>query len=214
MVHIDMELDKYAALYNGFETKFPGIVGKYEGKKLIICGDAQCVWNDLESFGCKCAQNRGSVFKNGFHFMTVNKMVEVFPGNIEHCYSNEAESLITFVAARRREYRLEFTGPEHLHSCNRGVQWRWPWRGSGTSALGACLTAVCLGYDEIVLAGVPLDNSPHNGEPHWRTCEFETRDAVGTKEQNTINHHWKAARDLVFDGKVKSLSGRTREWLP
>ena len=207
-----MELHKYAALYSGFDFKFPEIAGKYGGKKLIVCGDAQCVWDDLERFDCKCSLNRGSVFKNGFQFMTVNKLVEVFPGSIEHCYSNEAESLITFVAARRREYRLEFSGPEHLHSCNRGVKWRWPWRGSGTSALGACLTAICLGYDEIILAGCPLDDSPHNGEPNWRKCKFNT-EVESIKEARTINHHWKAARDLMFDGKVKSLSGRTMEWL-
>lgn len=205
-------LDEFGKLYGGFETPFPKIAGQYKGKKLIVCGDAQCVWDDLERFGCKCAQDRGSVFKNGWQFMTINKMVEVFPGSIEHCYSNEAESLIAFVAARRREYRLEFSGPQHMHSCNRGVQWRWPWRGSGTSALGACLTSICLGYEETVLAGIPLDDSPHNGEPSWRSCKFSS-EAESTKSGRTINHHWKAARDLVFDGKITSLSGRTKEWL-
>lgn len=189
----------------------PRIAGKYEGKSVIICGDAACIWDDLEAFDCRCAQGRGSVFRNGFQFMTVNKLVELFPGSIEHAYSNEAESLNCFVAARRREYRKEFGGPQHTHSSNRGAMWRWPWNGAGTSALGACLTAIALGYREIVLAGIPLDNSAHNGEPKWRKCEFATRDAYASN--GIINRHWKHARDMVFDGRIKSLSGRTREWL-
>jgi hypothetical protein len=208
-----MSLDDFGAIYGGFEFPFPKIAGTYNGKRLVICGDGHSVWNDLERFGCKSASGRGAVTRCGWQFMTVNKLVEVFPGSIEHAYSNEAESLIAFVSARRREYRLEFTGPEHLHSCSRPVKHRWPWRGSGTSALGACLTAIALGYEEIVLAGIPLDDGPHNGEPHWRKCQFNSRDAQGTKENKSINHHWKAARDLAFDGRIKSLSGRTREWL-
>lgn len=203
----------FASVYGELAFPLPSIAGKYEGRKLIICGDAACVWDDLERFDCRSALGRGAVEKTGWHFMTVNKLVEVFPGQIEHCYSNEAESLNTFMSARRREYRLEFSGPQNLHSCNRGVKWRWPWKGSGTSALGACLTGIALGYTEIVLAGVPLDNGPHNGEPPWRSCEFRTKDAYATKDGGTINHHWKLARDLIFNGKVKSLSGRTREWL-
>lgn len=206
-----MGLEDFGKFYGGFEFPFPKIAGRYEGKKLIICGDSHNVWDDLDRFGCKNQNNRGSVVKNDWQFMTINKLIEVFPGSVEHCYSNEAESLIAFVAARRREYRKEFSGPEHLHSCNRGIQWRWPWRGNGTSALGACLTAICLGYAEIVLAGVPLDNGSHNGEPPWRRCNF-LAEVEAVKEQRTINVHWRNARDLVFDGKVKSLSGRTMEW--
>lgn len=210
---MDTALEEYSKLNCQPDIPLPKITGNYKGKKLVICGDAACVWDDLERFDCRSALDRGAVVRNGWQFMTINKLVETFPGQIEHCYSNEAESLLTFIAARRREYKLEFSGPQHLHSSNRGVRWRWPWRGGGTSALGACLTAVCLGYDEIVLAGIPLDESPHNGEPPWRKCRFKSQDAAGTKENKTINHHWKTARDLMFDGKITSLSGRTREWL-
>ena len=190
------------------EPEIPSIAGRYKGKKLVICGDASCVWGDLERFGCKVSQGRGLVFKNGWHFMTVNKLVECFPGNIEHCYSNEGDRLKLFVEARRNEYRAEFSGPEHLHA-RRGVKWCWPWRGNGSSALGACLTSVHLGYDEIVLAGVPLDNSPHNGEPPWRRCTFE-QDC--TTSGGGPHLAWKEAIK-TFGGKVKSLSGQTREWL-
>lgn len=191
---------------------FPNIRGAYKGKNLVICGDAACVWIDLELFGCRDNSDRGRVWKMGWHFMTINKLVEVFPGNIEHAYSNSGEFLDIFVKARRREYKREFVGPNHTHAAGRGSRHRWPWRGSGSSSLGACLSAIQMGYDRIVLAGIPLDDSAHNGEPHWRKCRFRN-EVQDTKSHRTINHHWKLARDTVFEGKVTSLSGRTRDWL-
>src|SRR5579872_4920544 len=89
------------------ERQLPKIANSYSGN-LIICGDAFCVWNDLERFGCRDETPPGKVSKPGWDFMTVNKMVEVFPGNIEHCYSNSASCLQRFCAARRDEYAAEF----------------------------------------------------------------------------------------------------------
>ena len=191
--------------YAGTTFPLPKIAGTYKGG-LIICGDAACVWGDLERFGCASRLGRGSVRKDGFDFMTVNRLVETFPGEIEHCYSNEPQLLDRFVAARREEYRKEFGAPRHTHSCNKGAMWRWPWGGHGSSGLGAALVAVGLGYEQIVLCGMPLDNSPHNGEPPWRECRFD-------KEVAGMNQHWKSAMEMVFDGKVKSMSGRTMKWL-
>ena len=59
-----------------------------------------------------------------------------------------------------------------------------------------------------MLAGVPLDDGPHNGEPPWRKCTFQ-QDSPPTQ----VNSHWKRAMELAFQGRVKSLSGRTRQWL-
>lgn len=206
-----MPLRDYLGEFGGGEVPLPEIAEKYEGKGLIVCADAACIWDDLERFGARCDHRRGSVAKDGFDIMVVNKAVEVLPGHIEHAYSNQPKLLNTFIAARRNEYRSEFQGPKHTHSCQRGAKWHWPWGGWGTSLLGACLTGVGLGYDHIVICGGPLDNGPHNGEPHWRKCRF-TNEAADTKDGG-MNHYWRKAMRLAFDGKVKSMSGRTREWL-
>lgn len=198
--------------YGGFEFPLPEIAGRYAGKSLLIVADAECVWRDLEAFGCRSDEGRGKVFKKGWDFLTINKMVEMFPGRIEHCYSNEPKLLRAFIAARRNEYEREFSCAMNQHSCNQGVQWRWPWGGHGTSGLGGCLVGIGLGYERIVLCGMPLDDGPHNGEPHWRKTGFassEACDQVGGQP----DMHWKRARDLAFDGKVKSMSGRTQKWL-
>ena len=197
--------------YGGLMFPLPDIAGKYEGKSLAICGDAACVWSDLEALGAKSTVGRGKVRKEEWDFMVVNKLGEVFPGDIEHWYSNEAKLLEHFVKARRHEYRKEFSGPNHTHSCNRGAKWFWPWGGHGTSGLSAALTGIALGYDEIVLCGIPLDDGPHNGEPSWRKCNFK-REAPDT-EKGGANHPWRKAIQFGFDGKVRSMSGRSREWI-
>lgn len=208
-----MPIDEYLSQYGGGKP-FPGLAGKYEGKNLVICGDAYGVWHDLEAFGCRSDKGRGRVEKNEWQFMTVNKMVATFPGNIEHAYSNEGHILQKYIEARRPEYRKEFSGPAHAHSCNRGVKHKWPFGGHGTSGLGACLVAIGLGYDRIVLCGIPLDNGPHNGEPHWRNCKFETAEAASPKDHpEKPSMHWARAIQYAFDGKVTSMSGRTRDWL-
>lgn len=195
--------------YGGLGFALPAIAGTYAGKRLAIVGDAWNVWDDLEAFGCKVTHRQGCVAKDGWDFMTINKAVETFPGNIEHAYSNEASLLHTFIAARRSEYTREFAGPVHVHTGNSGgAENVWPWGGWGTSALGGSFVGIGLGYDQVVLCGVPLDEGPHNGEPPWRKTGF-TREAASTADGGT-NHHWKRAKGC---GKLFSMSGRTREWL-
>lgn len=209
-----MALKELFAGYGGQAFPFPELAGQYKGKRLAVCGDAACVWQDLEQLGCRYDQGRGSVASLEYDFLTVNKLVEVFPGKIEHCYSNEAMLLRKFIAARRSEYTSEFGNPKHSHSCTEGVDHRWPWGGQGTSALGATLIGLALGYHQIVLCGVPLDDGPHNGEPYWRQCRFEASEAASAaKAPHKPELHWGRAIDLAFEGRVKSMSGRTKSWL-
>lgn len=207
-----MALEHFLA-EQGYHSPLPDITGRYAGKNLAICGDGACVWDDLERLGCRVDggnARRGSV-GGAYDFLTINKLVEVFPGNIEHAYSNEYHLLQKFIAARRSEYAREFTGPRHIHGrMGSGAQWCWPWKGPATSALGATLIGVALGYDKIVLCGVPLDDGPHNGEPPWRMTRF-SREAADSPDG--INRFWRDARDKAFQGRVRSMSGRTKAWL-
>lgn len=198
-----MCLYTYLAGYGTSPNMLPKIAGKYAGKNLIVCGDAECIWNDLERFGCRAAN---SVEKYGWDFLTVNRAIETFPGKVEHCYSNVYWVLSRFIKARRDEYMHEFGKPRYSHAITEGADFTWPWVGQGTSGLGAILTGLALGYDRIVLAGIPLTNTPHNGEPWWRKTRFTTE----VKDQD---QHWSNAINKAFDGKVTSLSGRTAEWL-
>lgn len=209
-----MPLADWFAEYGGAEFKLPDIAGKYEGRNLIICADGRCVWEDLENFGCKSNHHRGKVRPpdSDWDFMVVNKLGEVFPGNIQHWYSNEPHLLKNFCEGRRAEYGKEFENQWKTHSCNRGyAKYHWPWKGHGTSGLNAILTGIGLGYERIVLCGMPLDDSGHNGEPHWRRTNF-TREVSDTAD-GQMCRHWLRAKTLAFDGKVRSMSGRTAKWL-
>lgn len=203
---------KYLEMKGHRETELPAIAGTYKGRDLVICGDAACVWDDLARFGCANRALRGKVWKSGWQFMTVNKMVETFPGDIEHCYSNSPSWLLQWMKGRRTEYAREFSAPANSHSIMEGAKWTWPFAGHGTSGLGACLIAIGLGYARVVLAGMPLDNSNHNGEPPWRKCAFEDGEAAGSAIDGWESH-WKEAWQVCFQNKVRSLSGRTRGWL-
>lgn len=204
-------LDDYYAEY-GRKRDYPAIAGSYKGRNLVICGDAWCVWDDLDALGFKSTRGRGKVERDGWDIMTINKMVETMPGNIEHCYSNEPSLLGKFIAARRNEYSKEFHAPLHTHSCNKGADWQWDFGGWGTSGLGGCIVGVGLGYDRIVICGIPLDDGPHNGEPPWRGTRFESSEAAN-QANGQMPMHWKKAKELAFNGKVKSMSGRTKDWL-
>lgn len=184
------------------------MVAKYD-KGLVIVGDAACVWDDLERFGCRVNHRKGSVAKDGYDFLCINRAVQTFPGNIEHAYSNQFDILEGFIKARRSEYRLEFSGPHHTHSCNKGAKWRWPWGGWGTSGLGAVFCGSIMYKGPIVLCGVPLDDGPHNGEPHWRKTTF-TREAADTVNGD-MNKQWRKAKDVVGP-RLRSMSGRTLKW--
>jgi hypothetical protein len=205
-------LGDYFSHYGGKEFPVPEIAGRYEGKRLIICADAACVWDDLERLGARSNRGRGKVEMENMDFMVVNKLGEVFPGNIEHWYSNEAKLLQTFEMARRNEYRNEFSCSWHTHSNHRGAKWHWPLGGHGTSGLSAILVGLLLGYERIVLCGMPLDDGPHNGEPPWRSCKFESAEVADTVGGG-ISKPWKYAIDHAFQGRVRSMSGRTKKWL-
>jgi hypothetical protein len=194
----------------GITGAMPDIAGQYGGG-LIICADAACLWDDLERFGARIDTGNGRVGKPGYHIMTINKVVETMPAAIEHCYSNEPKTLQRFLAARRPEYAREFAPPKYSHSISPGCTWTWPFGGHGTSGLGSVLVGLALGYQRIVLCGMPLDDSGHNGEPPWRKCRFETSEAAGNVNTGW-NSHWKKAHQLAFEGKVKSMSGRTKSW--
>lgn len=197
-----MALKQFLGEYGTSDIHLPK-VPRYQGG-VIVVGDAACVWDDLERFRCR---SDNGVARSGWDFMTVNGITSVFPGKIEHAYSNAPWVIRRYVRSRRDDYKDEFGYPKYLHSRGPdGTDFVWPWHGDGTSGLGATLVAVALGYERIVLAGMPLDNGPHNGEPPWRTTRFTTEVPPG-------DFHWGRAIHLAFEGKVKSLSGRTAEWL-
>jgi hypothetical protein len=195
----------------GIISALPPIAGKYKGKSVAVCGDAHCLWNDLEALGCKDESEGGKVAKPGFDFMCVNMAGSKFPGVVEHWYSNDGNLVDLFRSVRRSEYPRHWS-VNNSHGLAVGSQWasphpnawQWPWTGHGTSGLGAVITAIALGYDHIFICGIPLNNQPHNGEPPWRNTNF-------VNEVRDDRKHWLRVADM-FRGRITAISGQTKEW--
>lgn len=179
--------------------------------RLIIAGSANCVWDDLEKLITKrhweCTDD----------VMCINDMIMHFPGDIAHCVSCDAPMLSKWWAARRPPYRSRFNKKPRFHTVD---NWQgvpnvksWSFQGGGTSGLLAANIAVELGYEEIILCGIPIDNTPHYWQAHWEKCNFqrEIADDMG-RIRGDGRRYWINAAER-FDGKVKSMSGYTKKLL-
>lgn len=166
---------------------------------LLVCGSARCVWGDLEPW-------RGS----GHDIMAVNDVGMHIPLDIAHWYSNSAEELHFWRHNRRRDYSRDFITHAWAGSDNSySIDYRWPVPGHGTSSLNACYVGLLMGYERIILCGVPLDDSGHYFDPPWQITHFSR----SPRSVDNKVRYWSNAAERVFGGRVKSMSGRTREIL-
>lgn len=179
------------------------LVGKFAGKRLVICAGAKCIWDDLALLNVRAETS-------DTHILAVNDVVMHLPMRVRHLYSNDHRKIPHWLGARRDQYTRAYGPIEYVHSNRVGARYNWPWPGHGTSLLGAVYTGLAMGYAPIVICGGPLDNSPNYFSPDWELRNF-TRE-VGTKPDGTMQY-WAQAAAKCFRGRVKSMSGRTRELL-
>lgn len=173
----------------------PPALGRDKGA-LLIMGGAACVWADY----ARLRPWRGEI-------MAINDIGQFLPEIVRHWATLHPE-----YAAGWKQYRaghcLGEGLPVAMHAPRHrpGVTQVWELGNLGeTSGLFACFVGLMLGYDDITLAGVPADNSGHFFDPPWRQ-------ASGTDPRMSFQV-WSWARDEIFCGRVRSLSGNTAAWL-
>lgn len=169
-------------------------LGTFSGP-LLIMGGGRTVWDDY-----------AKVRPWGGEIMAVNDVGMHLHDRIRHWVTLHPEYMPGW--KHYREKHLYGQGvPAMTHSSKErpgiDVVWRIGNQG-GTSGLFACYIGLMLGYNEIVLAGLPMDNSGHYFDPPWQATPFEDRN---------VTLVWKEAKHQLFKGRVTSLSGKTREWL-
>ena len=156
------------------------------------------MWDDLRRYDDQHQGDR----------MGVNDIIYFYPEALQHGVSLHTDYLPAITYSQF--YRAAHIGwpplTTHSHQPGSHVKHVWPLtRDGGTSGLFGILIGLLMGYEKIILAGMPCDDSPHFWEPPWKKTPFYLGELV---QEEFIR-----ARDAVFNGRVKSLSGRTREWL-
>ncbi len=169
----------------------------YTCGNLVILGGGRNVWDDLKAYK--------ELFSK-FDVMAVNDIAFQFSSEINHAVSLHPE----FLQAIRILRPINSLGAFSTHSnkMKNGVTFSWDIPNvGGTSSLFACKIALLMGYEKIVLCGVPLDTSGHYFDPP----EGDNQNNHGYHEQTFVWQDFK--RDALKSSRVKSMSGRTKKIL-
>ncbi len=190
--------------------QMPLIAGKYSGRLLIVAS-GRCVWDDLQRFAVPSNHGTEGIRFDG-DVMAVNDMGMHLPCKLTHWYSNDGHMLPNWLKARRPEFQRT-DGKIELHSImpKTSEVHKWPWPGQGGSGLCSVYTGLGLGYEEVIVAGMPSDNTGHYFDPPWVRTHFENM--VASQVDCEENRYWKTGRLKIFKGRVKVLSGRPAAWL-
>jgi len=176
--------------------------------RLIIAGSGRCVWDDLEQLHLITAD-----------VMCINDMIPFYPGNVHHIASCDGPMLQKWWDSRRQPYKQTFPIIPRVHTVDNGMPVgknveKWAFQGGGTSGLFACMVGLNLGYDEIILCGIPIDNSGHFWETPAGKTNFQREIANSAGHiRGDGRRFWTRAAEKKFGGKVKSMSGFTRKLL-
>jgi len=196
----DIEIGEIG-IVGGVNLEVPYIAGRFSGD-LLVMGCGGTLWDDYAKIHDR--------YKG--HKMAVNRVIIDFPSPLDHAASCEPYHLVLLTLLRRDSYPLH---PHvYTHSCDISdwgnyeehlipqFVWFFPEYRDGSSTLHAVLAALIMGYDNIILAGVPMNSGGHYYNPFW-VHDYD----------KAFMGDWEKAARKCFHGKVTSLSGNTRELL-
>lgn len=163
----------------------------------LVVGSAWCAPDDV---ACALAHSPGAVL------IGVNRSVAHF----------DCPIMVALDNVRAERWKSLSRIPTELHGGRFGAQGRaaaYPWfnywwdqaQGGGTSALMATRIALAIGFEDIILCGVPLEPGPYlDGEDNWSDRTHAVMEAY--------RNPWR--RDSVWlQSRVRSMSGWTQTLL-
>lgn len=193
----------------GRGEKAPVIAGTRSGSAVVL-GSARCIWEDMEKIDFTKAE-----------VIAINDMIMHYKGVLHHAVSLHPEEPPLWKQLRWTNgcdsgghiYTHSHRFPSHIKHPNgefkaeHGLDFIWVLEGGrgGSSGLFACMVGLALGYDKIILAGIPIDGTGHFFDPPGKV--------VNQFLGQNIKEEWDNANLNYFKGRVKSMSGRTKEWL-
>lgn len=196
----------------GRGEKAPVIAGQYSGTAVVL-GSARCIWDDMDKIDFDSPK---------VQVIAINDMIMHYKGILSHAVSLHPEEPPLWRQLRwtnacasgghiyTHSHRLPENNdnlPPYEFKTRHALDFLWEIEGGrgGSSGLFACMVGLALGYERIILAGIPIDGTGHFFDPP----DKKVNQFLG---QN-ITWEWENARDKYFQGRVKSMSGRTMEWL-
>lgn len=158
----------------------------------VVLGFGNTLWDDLWELREWMDDERPTI-------IAVNDAGHAYPGAIHHWVTLHPEHLEKWQAMcrRRRNSYQTWSRRGTEHDVDHIIS-HW---GVGSSGLFAVTVAFHLEIERVVLAGVPMTVAPHADGVPWQRKE--------------VNVHWPGWLFHVerMRGRVKSMSGRTRELL-
>jgi hypothetical protein len=193
----------------GRGEKAPACAGNSHGTAVVL-GSAKCIWDD-------CAK----IDFTKVEVIAINNMIMHWKGRVWHGVSLHPEESPLWRQLRWTNQCEESYVHTHCHrlpenndnlppydfKTRHGLDYIWEIEGGrgGSSGLFATMVGLALGYDKIILAGIPIDGTGHFFDPPGKV--------VTQFLGQNIKEEWLNANAKYFKGRVRSLSGRTREWL-
>jgi hypothetical protein len=192
----------------GRGEKAPSCAGNFKGAAVVL-GSARCIWEDLDKIDLTKVE-----------VIAINNMIMHFKGRVHHGISlhpeepplwrqlrwtNQCEE--SYVVTHSHRFPTHIKHPSGEFKTEHGLDYIWVIEGGrgGSSGLFACMVGLALGYDKIILAGIPIDGTGHFFDPPGKV--------VNQFLGQNIKEEWDNANLNYFKGRVKSMSGRTKEWL-
>lgn len=169
--------------------------GNFKGNAMIM-GSAECLFADYQ---------KAKKFFDKYDIIAVNFSGICFK-NVVHLVSLHADRIPVFLKA------ASLDNGRHIHTHSIAGNLKIPeiendWGSEilntgGSSALFAVRVALKLGYDKIIVCGVPLNKGRRF---------YDTYDYVAEVGDDATFLAWKLAYNRnEFEGKVRSMSGKTK----
>jgi hypothetical protein len=176
-------------------NELPRIANSFSGN-LIILGSAEGVWKDYE---------KARKIARQFDVMVINFTTLFYTKPITHLVSLHHNYLSPLREIRQKVFPAFPHFHTHSNRPDKEVDFIWQFDDySGSSGLFATKIALVLGYNKIILCGIPITN----GRNFYHPLDYVN--PIGGRP-NILS--WQKAKDEMFNDKVKSVSGNTKEWL-
>lgn len=162
----------------------------------IVLGSAECMMHDVQQIAEWAHETKPLI-------IAVNDAGWLWPGPLDHWVTLHAENLPAWQKKRPPDgYRTwSRPKPDGIETDHRLSHW-----GVGSSGLFAVTVALHLGCERVVLCGMPMDSRPY-------ACEHAKWDDVWPESEVGIHRDGWTYHLPKMEGRVKSLSGWTRELL-